>query len=130
MKHHPDFSRIFFWFPKEFTMGTSMHYLTRKDELIILSILRLGKKASLVNLRELLNTHTQKKWSIGNVFVSLERLENLGYINTRLGEPTAKRGGKAVKHYTVSNAGMQALKETKRMQDNMWEGLHDAVFGS
>jgi hypothetical protein len=46
-----------------------------------------------------------------------------------LGEPTGKRGGKAVKNYIVSNAGMEVLKETKKMQDGMWEGLHDIVFG-
>jgi PadR family transcriptional regulator, regulatory protein PadR len=106
-----------------------MEYLTRKDELMILSILKLEKEASLVKLRESLNSNTSKKWSIGNVFVSLERLENLGYIHTKLGEPTGKRGGKAVKNYIVSNAGMEALKETKKMQDGMWEGLHDIVFG-
>lgn len=106
-----------------------MEYLTRKDELMILSIPRLGKEASQVKLRELLNSNTSKKWSIGNVFVSLERLENLGYIHTKLGVPTGKRGGKAVKFYIVSNAGMEVLKKTKNMQDGMWEGLHDVVFG-
>ena len=107
-----------------------MEYLTRKDELMILSILRMGKSASLVKLRELLNENTDKKWSIGNVFVSLEKLENLGYISTKLGEPTGKRGGRAVKFYIVSKVGMTVLKETKKMQDGMWEGLHETVFDS
>jgi PadR family transcriptional regulator, regulatory protein PadR len=106
-----------------------MEYLTLKDQLMILSILKLGKEASLIKLRELLNNNTDKKWSIGNVFVSLERLESLGYVTIKLGEPTGKRGGKAVKFYLVSNAGMEGLKETKKMQDGMWEGLHDIVFG-
>lgn len=106
-----------------------MEYLTRKDELMILSILKLGKEASLVKLRALLNSNTNKKWSIGNVFVSLERLENLGFVFTKMGEPTGKRGGKRVKYYFVSRAGMEVLQETKKMQDGMWEGLNDVVFG-
>ena len=105
-----------------------MKYLTRKDELLLLSILRLGNEASLVKLREYLNNSTRKNWSIGNVFVSLEKLEDLGYISPNLGEPTSKRGGKAVKFYTVSDTGLRALKETKEMQDGMWEGLHETVF--
>lgn len=106
-----------------------MEYLTLKDQLMILSILKLGKAASLLKLRELLNNNTNKKWSIGNVFVSLERLESLGYVTIKLGEPTGKRGGKAVKYYSVAQAGLKILKETKIMQDGMWEGLHDMVFG-
>ena len=105
-----------------------MKYLTRKDELLLLSILRLGVEASLVKLREYLNNSTNKNWSIGNVFVSLDKLEDLGYIRPNLGEPTSRRGGKAVKFYTVTDAGLKALKETKEMQDGMWEGLHEAVF--
>ena len=106
-----------------------MDYLTRKDELMILSILKLGDEASLNMIRDHLNTNTDRKWSIGNVFVSLERLENLGYVHPKLGEPTGKRGGKAVKYYHVSKAGMHVLKETRKMQDGLWEGLYDVVFG-
>ena len=105
-----------------------MEYLTRKDELMMLAILKLGKDASLVKLRELLNHSTAKKWSIGNVFVTLERLENLAYVSSKLGEPTGKRGGKAVKYYMVSHPGLKALKETKIMQDGMWQDLYDMVF--
>ena len=79
-----------------------MKYLTRKDELMLLAILKLGDNAYLVKLREYLNKNTDKKWSIGNVFVTLERLEELGYISPHVGEPTSKRGGKAIKYYYVT----------------------------
>lgn len=106
-----------------------MEYLTRKDELMILSILKLGDEASLVKIREHLNQHTNKNWSVGNVFVSLEKLENKGFIQNKLGTPSKKRGGKAVKHYYVSKGGMKILRETKLMHDGLWEGLDDVVFG-
>lgn len=105
-----------------------MKYLTRKDEMMCLAILRLEDEASLVGLRALLNEHTGRRWSIGNVFVSLDKLESLGYIESQLGEPTGRRGGKAVKFYRLTPVGMEALRETKKMQDGMWTGLHDVVF--
>jgi len=105
-----------------------MEYLTRKDELMMLAILRLGDEAYLVRLREYLNENTDKKWSVGNVFVTLERLESLGYISPRIGEPTSKRGGKAIKFYSITKSGIKSLKVTKNLQDNMWEGLQDMVF--
>ena len=105
-----------------------MKYLTRKDELMLLSILKLADDASLVKLREFLIDSTKKSWSIGNVFVSLEKLEELGYIAPKLGESTAKRGGKAVKFYHVTDNGLEALREIKEIQDGMWDGLTDVVF--
>lgn len=107
-----------------------MKTLTRKDEMMLLAILRLGKEAALVALREILNARTGKPWSVGNVFVSLEKLEKLGYINSSMGAPSAKRGGRAVKFYAVTCVGLQALREAREMQDSLWEGLHDVIFNA
>ena len=105
-----------------------MKLLTRKDELMLLAIIRLGAEAaSLVALRELLIENTGTGWTVGNVFVSLEKLESAGYIQSTLGEPTAKRGGKAVKYYAVTPSGLQSLREIRAVQEGMWDGLHDVV---
>ncbi len=105
-----------------------MKQLTRKDEMVLLAILRMGENAYLVPMRDLLNNSTGKKWSIGNVFVSLEKLEEYGMINANFGEPTSKRGGKAIKFYTVTKEGINALKSIKTIQDEMWNGLYATVF--
>lgn len=107
-----------------------MKSLTLKDELMLLAILKLKDDAYLVKLREYLNKNTNKKWSIGNIFVSLDKLEEMGYISPYLGEPTAKRGGKAIKYYRVTEPGIEALKATRTMQDGMWDGLYDMIFNS
>ena len=105
-----------------------MKYLTLKDEVLLLSILRLKDEAYLVKIREYLNFNTDKKWSVGNVFVSLSKLESLNYIMPRIGEPSAKRGGKAIKFYDITYEGFEALRSTKSMQDELWDGLHNIVF--
>ena len=105
-----------------------MKYLTRKDELLLLAILKLEDNAYLVKLREFLNVNTTKKWSVGNIFVSLDRLERQGLINPKIGEPKAIRGGKAIKYYRVTDVGLSALRETKIVQDDMWDGLIKIVF--
>ena len=106
-----------------------MKLLTRKDELMLLAVLRLGAEAaSLVALRELLVESTGTSWTVGNVFVSLDKLEGAGLITSSLGEPTARRGGKAVKYYSVTTSGLQALREIRAVQEGMWDGLHDMVL--
>ena len=105
-----------------------MKYLTRNDEIILLAILRLKDLASLLNLRDNLNQKSRKKWSIGNLFVSLEKLEEFGLITSQVGKPTQKQGGKGIKFFMVSKLGIKALREIKTVQEEIWDGLTELVF--
>jgi PadR family transcriptional regulator PadR len=107
---------------------TSTNYLTRKEEMILLAVTRLGEEASLVNIRDLLMISTGKNWTMGNVYVPLDRMRKLGYLEARIGEPTARRGGRAVKYYSLSREGKQALVELKKVHQAMWEGVPDPVL--
>jgi len=98
-------------------------YLTRKEEMILLTVYRLGDAASLVKVREELRFMTGRKWSVGNVYVTLDRLTRLGFLQDAVGEPTSRRGGKAVKYYHLTAQGKEELVELKRVHDRLWEGL-------
>ena len=100
-----------------------MKYLTRKEEMILLAIFKLEDCASLVKIREHLAESTRKEWTIGNVYVPLDRMSKLGYLESRVGNPTAQRGGKAVKFYRLSKKGEQALLELRKVHDRMWAGI-------
>ncbi len=106
-----------------------MKYLTRKEELILLTVFRLGESASLVNIREQLTHTTGRAWSVGNVYVPLDRLSRLGFLETRIGQPTARRGGKAIKFYLLTRQGKDSLTELKKVQDALWEGLTGLAAG-
>lgn len=103
-------------------------YLTRKEELILLTVFRLGETASLVNIREKLTLSTGRPWSVGNVYVPLDRLSRLGFLETRIGRPTARRGGKAIKFYLLTRQGRASLAELKRVHEILWEGLPDLAL--
>jgi len=105
-----------------------MKYLTRKEELILLTIYRLEDSASLVKIREQLIASTGHNWTVGNVYVPLDRMYKLSYLETRIGEPTSQRGGKAVKFYTLSQKGKKSLSELKKVHDKMWADLPKMVF--
>jgi PadR family transcriptional regulator PadR len=107
---------------------TITNYLTRKEELILLAVHKLGDSASLVKVREILNVSTGHEWTVGNVYVPLDRMTKLGYLETRVGEPTARRGGKAVKYYVLTRLGNEALAELKRVHDTMWNGVSDPAL--
>lgn len=100
-----------------------MKYFTRKEEMILLAILKLEDGASLVKIREHLKTSTGQEWTVGNVYVPLDRMSKLGYLESRVGDPTAQRGGKAVKFYSLSKKGKEALMELRKVHDRMWAGI-------
>jgi len=97
-----------------------MKYPTRKEELLLLAIRRLGPEASLVSIRGLLNESTRESWSVGNIYVALDNLLKAGFLEAFVGEPSAKRGGKAVKYYRLTRDGSRILAEAKRVHDILW----------
>ena len=107
---------------------TSTNYLTRKEELILLAVYKLGESASLVKIREILNISTGREWTMGNVYVPLDRMTKLGYLETYVGEPSSRRGGKAIKYYGLSREGKDALAELKKIHEAMWDGITDPAF--
>jgi DNA-binding PadR family transcriptional regulator len=97
-----------------------MKNLTRKEELILLSILNLGKEAYLVAIVDHLTEITRKKVSLTSVHLPLGRLEKLGLIDSDFGKSTAVRGGRRKKIYAVTKLGIQFLREHKRISDLLW----------
>ncbi|MFC2160032.1 hypothetical protein ACFLRW_01180 [Acidobacteriota bacterium] len=105
-----------------------MNFLTRKEELILLAILKLGESASLVKIREYLVESTGQNWSVGNVYVPLDRMSRMDYLNTLIGAPTSSRGGKAVKYYRLSKKGTHALMVLRKVNEKMWAGVSGLIF--
>ena len=105
-----------------------MKYLTRQEELILLSVFQLKENAYLITIQNRLNMLTDKKWSISSVYVPLSRLEKNGYLKSTIGEATEKRGGKGIKYYQISQEGAKALADLKNVYDKMWKGIDELVI--
>jgi DNA-binding PadR family transcriptional regulator len=100
-----------------------MKYLTRQEELVLLSVFRLKDNAYLISIQDHLNNFTDKDWSISSVYIPLSRLEKKGYLKTTIGDVTEKRGGKAIKYYQVTKIGLKALAELEAINETMWIGV-------
>lgn len=98
-----------------------MRSLTRKEELIMLSILNLKKEAYLIAIVDHLSKVTGKKVSLTSVHLPLGRLEKAGLIASEFGESTAVRGGRRKKIYKITKSGYGLLVEHKRISDILWK---------
>lgn len=105
-----------------------MKYITRHEEYVLLIVHNLKGNGYLVEIQKQLNRLTRKKWSISSVYIPLDKLERVGYLKTRIGEPTVKRGGKAIKYYNLTEEGYQALAEVRKVHDTLWKENSDLIF--
>jgi len=97
-----------------------MRLLTKQEELFLLAVFGIGQDAYLVSIREHLKKHTGKEWAFGSIYITLEKLRRRGLIKARVGKPSARKGGKAIKYYELNKEGIQALRDNKRLHDKMW----------
>jgi PadR family transcriptional regulator PadR len=102
-------------------MRKTMKSLTRKEELIMLTIFDLKEEAYLIAITDRLSEVTGKKISLTSVHLPLSRLEKNGMIHGKLGEATAVRGGRRKKIYQITQAGFEMLDEHKRISDLLWK---------
>ncbi len=101
--------------------------LTKKEELIMLSILQLKEKAYLVSILEHLNDTTSRNFLLTAIHVPLTRLEKKGFIESAFGESTATRGGRRKKIYRLTKEGITVMREHKTLNDTMWSDLTEIL---
>ena len=85
------------------------------EQIVLLAIMRLGEEAYGVTIRAEIETCTGRAPSPGALYTTLERLEDKGYLTSRMGDPTPLRGGRAKRFFTVTRSGIEA---TARAQDS------------
>ena len=90
-------------------LGSLGHF----EQLVIAAILSLREDAYGVTIYNKVAELAQpKKISMGAVYVTLDRLEDKGFVSSWLSDPTSERGGRAKRCYRVEALGEQALQES------------------
>jgi DNA-binding PadR family transcriptional regulator len=97
------------------------------EQLVLLSLTRLGQDAYGVPIADDIGARTGREISLGAVYKTLERLEDKGLVSSRIGEPTAERGGRRKKHYRIAAVGQRALRQSMAALRNMADGLESEL---
>ena len=98
--------------------------LGRFEEQVLLVLLRLGESAYGVPIRRELAERTGRDVSLGAVYTTLERLKRKGYVSSRVGDPTAERGGRAKRYFKIEARGMKALEMSREMVERIGGFAH------
>jgi len=103
-------------------------YLGEFEQLVLLALTRLGDRAYGIAIRDELAAHTDRDVSVAAVYKTLWRLEEKGLVLSRVGEPTAVRGGRAKRVYRVSAAGRDALRASLATLRSLARGVDGLVI--
>ena len=98
--------------------------------LVLLALIRLGDEAYGVPISEAIEESSGKDVAIGSVYITLERLESKGLVSSRLGEPTAQRGGRAKTYFKVTAKGLREVRSAQRTLVNLWRGVPQLKGGT
>ena len=97
-----------------------MKVLSQREEHVMLAVWALKDEAYLVAIKKYLADILGKNWTLGAIHTPLRRLEELGFLESTLGEATAQRGGRAKRIYRITKPGLEVLTEYKKITETLW----------
>lgn len=98
-------------------------YLGEFEQIVLLAILRLQDRAYAVPLREEIQARTGRRVARGALYTALDRLEQKRCLRSRMSEPMAERGGRSRRYFTVTAAGMAAIRASRQTLLRLWSGI-------
>ena len=93
------------------------------EQFVLLALLRLGDDAYGVPIRAEIEERAGRAVSMAAVYAALDRMERAGLIAADLSEPLPERGGRARKHFRLTDAGARRLAESRAAMERMWDGV-------
>lgn len=100
--------------------GTNLGEL---QELVMLAVGVLYDDAYGVSIKEEIERQTGRSITLSTVHAALNRLEDKGFLISRMGGATEERGGRPKRLFRVTAYGKQALEESRTMRNRMWESI-------
>ena len=93
------------------------------DLMILLALMRLGDAAYGVPISREIEETSGRVVALATLYATLTRLEKKGLVSSRLGEPTAERGGRAKKYFRVTARGLREVRDAQRVFTSLWTGI-------
>lgn len=100
-----------------------MKLLSRAEEFILLAIWQLQDNAYCIPIRERISELSGENWSLGSIYMPLDRLVKKDLLDSYLSDSTPERGGRHKRIYKLTEKGKEALLEVKKVESAMWANV-------
>ncbi|HYG18501.1 MAG TPA: helix-turn-helix transcriptional regulator [Ohtaekwangia sp.] len=96
-------------------------FLGEFEELVLTMVAVLQEEAYGAAITAEIEHRLRREVTLSAVHVTLYRLEDKGYIRSKVGGATKERGGRRKRIYTVTSAGLAILKAMKEARMGLWK---------
>lgn len=98
-------------------------FLGEFEQAVLAASLRLEDEAYGARIVQEIEEATGRSVSGGSLYVTLNRLEDKGLLESRIGDPEPRRGGRPKRYVRVTEAGIEALREAREAMLSLWRGI-------
>lgn len=99
----------------------SKDYLGEFEELVLTMAGILQEEAYGNAIVTEIKERVGREVNLSAVHVTLYRLEDKGFVKSRMGGATNERGGRRKRIFTVTNAGLAMLRTMKEARMDLWK---------
>ncbi len=103
-------------------------YLGEFEELVLLVVGTLYDDAYGLAVVDELESKTGRTVMMSSVHKALVRLEEKGYLKSRMGGATEARGGRDKRLYTLTPSAIKVLNESREVRNDLWEQIPKIVL--
>lgn len=98
------------------------------EELVLLIVGVLFDEAYGVAIQEELKARCDRNATLSTIHVALHRLEEKGFLESRLDGATNERGGRRKLLFRVTKSGQRTLVSAKEMRNDLWRSIPKSAF--
>jgi len=102
-----------------------MAFLSRIEEILLLSIWKLKDDAYGIALRHQVEEDTGISWLSEAIYAPLSRLRDKGYVEAIKAEKSTEKGGRPRIHYRLTPSGAARLMHVQEINRALWYGVPD-----
>lgn len=90
------------------------------EEIVLLIVIVLDDNAYAVTISEEYTRQFGKSITIPAIHTVLRRLEEKGFIKSRVGGATQLRGGRSKRYYNITKVGYETAKALNQQREALW----------
>lgn len=96
-------------------------YLGEFEELVLTVVWILGNNAYGNEVVKEIKSQYDRTVNLSAAHITLYRLEDKGFVKSKMGGATTTRGGRRKRYFRITNAGVSLLYDLKELRQKLWK---------
>ena len=104
------------------------HTLGEFEEIVLLLVAAQNDEAYGLSITKAIEEQLKRKVTRSSVHTFLYRLEEKGFVQSRVGGATTERGGRRKRFFSITALGKTALTESRDARNQLWNMIPKLFF--